>query len=102
MLLVPEREDGRTLLRFNDKRSLTATGSHSVMSTYHKEVMESLGFFADGELVEADVDQEWTVDLEAGVVEIVERIEIPDDHELQELLEDAEQTGAERAAPTAD
>lgn len=100
MLLEPRTIDGRTVFIAKDDRSLTKTGPDSVMSTFHKELLNRLGFFEDGELLERDVKQWYEYDPEAGVLEITERIELPDEADPDPL--DVLEESRDPPVPTAD
>lgn len=101
MLLRPVDQDGRTVYEGEDERTLSKIGPHSLMTTYHKDLMRRLGFFADGELVEelGLVEQRYRYDPEADELVVENRIPLPDDADPDPLgLEDQERL----AAPSAD
>lgn len=99
LLLESETLDGLSVYIAEDERSLTRTGSDSVMSTYHKELLAKLGFFEDGDLLETDVDQVYRFHPERRFLEVIEEIELPEEADADplEVLEESEPL-----APTAD
>lgn len=100
MLLESRTVDGRTVYIAEDDRTLSRIGSDSVMSTFHKELLDRLGFFEGDELLESEVKQTYEFDPEAGVLEVTERIELPDEADPDPL--DVLEEQREPAAPTAD
>lgn len=98
MLLREVEQDGRRVFveELQDDRKLSTVGN-SVMTSYHKELLRRLGFFAGGELVETPVDQRYVYDPEAGELVVENRIALPEGADPLGLKE-----RKQVAAPTAD